>query len=41
VIEGRPVEVYRDEPRERDERHHPSVRDIPLIGPLFGPRDED
>jgi uncharacterized protein DUF1236 len=41
VIEGRPVEVYRDEPPVRDDRHHPSVRDIPLIGPLFGPRDED
>lgn len=39
VIERRPVEVYRDEPPVRD--HHPSVRDIPLIGPLFGPRDED
>jgi hypothetical protein len=41
VIEGRPVEVYRNEPPVREERHHPSVRDIPLIGPLFGPRDED
>jgi hypothetical protein len=41
VIERRPVEVYRDEPPVRDDRHHPSVRDIPLIGPLFGPRDED
>jgi hypothetical protein len=41
VIEGRPVEVYRDEPPVRDDRHRPSVRDIPLIGPLFGPRDED
>jgi hypothetical protein len=41
VIEGRPVEVYRGEAPVREERHHPSVRDIPLIGPLFGPRDED
>jgi hypothetical protein len=41
VIERRPVEVYRDEPQVRDDRHHPGVRDIPLIGPLFGPRDED
>lgn len=41
VIEGRPVDVYRDEPPVRDDRHHPSARDIPLIGPLFGPRDED
>jgi hypothetical protein len=41
VIERRPAEVYRDEPPVRDDRHHPSVRDIPLIGPLFGPRDED
>jgi hypothetical protein len=40
VIERGPVEVYRDEPPVRRE-HHPSVRDIPLIGPLFGPRDED
>jgi hypothetical protein len=41
VIERRPVEVYRDEPPVRDDRPHPSVRDIPLIGPLIGPRDED
>jgi hypothetical protein len=41
VIEGRPVEVYRDEPPVRDDRHRPSVRDIPLIGPLFGPPDGD
>jgi hypothetical protein len=40
VIERRPVEVYRDEPPVREDRH-PSARDIPLIGPLFGPRDED
>lgn len=41
VVEGRPVEVYRDEPPVRDDRHRPSARGIPLIGPLFGPRDED
>jgi len=41
VIERRPVEVYRDEPPARGDRHHPSARDIPLIGPLFGPPDED
>ena len=41
AIEGRPVEVYRDEPPVREDRHRPSARDIPLIGPLFGPRDED
>ncbi len=41
VIEGRPVEVYRDPPPVRSERPHPSVRDIPLIGPLFGPPDQD
>ncbi len=41
IIEGRPVEIYRDEPPVRDDRHHPSVRDIPLIGPLFGRPDED
>ncbi len=40
VIEGRPVEVYRDPPPLR-ERPHPSARDIPLIGPLFGPPDQD
>ena len=40
VIEGRPVEVYRGEPPVREERH-PSARDIPLIGPLFGPPHED
>jgi len=38
VIERRPVEVYRDEPPVRE--RHPSVRDIPLIGPLFGPRED-
>src|SRR6202035_472032 len=36
-IEGGPVEVYRDGPPVRDDRHRPSARDIPLIGPLFGP----
>jgi hypothetical protein len=41
VIQGRPVEVYREGPLVRDDRPHPGVRDIPLIGPLFGPRDDD
>jgi len=36
-VEGPPVEVYRDEPRDR----HPSVRDIPLIGPLLGGPHDD
>ena len=40
VIEGPPVEVYRGEPPVREDRH-PSARDIPLIGPLFGPPHED
>ena len=42
VIERRPVEVYPDRPPLREERPRPGLRDIPLIGPLFGPpRDED
>jgi len=33
---GPPVEVYRDGPPMRDDRPH-GLRDLPLIGPLFGP----
>jgi hypothetical protein len=41
VIEERPpVEVYRDGPPVRVERHNP-VHDIPLIGPLLAPRYDD
>jgi Protein of unknown function (DUF1236) len=40
IEQRRPVEVYRDRPPVRDDGPHP-LRDLPLIGPLFGPPDHD
>jgi hypothetical protein len=41
IEEGPPVEVYRDGPPVREDRPHPGLSDLPLIGPLFGPPHGD